>query len=85
MDDTVRITELKSRLSEYLRRVRRGARLTVPDRDTAIARLEPVASGAALTVHRTALDERKPPRVGNGYGSLCRRDWDLHGRPPARE
>jgi prevent-host-death family protein len=47
MRDTVGIAELKSRLSEYLRRVRRGARITVLDRDTPVARLEPVAPGPA--------------------------------------
>jgi prevent-host-death family protein len=36
------IAELKSRLSEYLRVVRRGGTVTVLDRDTPIARLVPV-------------------------------------------
>ena len=44
---TVKIAELKSRLSAYLRRVRRGQTITVLDRDTPIARLEPVGSGRA--------------------------------------
>jgi prevent-host-death family protein len=38
----VRIAELKSRLSEYLRLVRRGGTVTVFDRDTPVARLVPV-------------------------------------------
>jgi antitoxin (DNA-binding transcriptional repressor) of toxin-antitoxin stability system len=37
----VRIAELKSRLSEHLRRVRAGRSLTVLDRDTPIARIVP--------------------------------------------
>jgi antitoxin (DNA-binding transcriptional repressor) of toxin-antitoxin stability system len=39
--DTVRIAELKARLSEHLRAVRRGRTLTVLDRDRAIARIVP--------------------------------------------
>jgi prevent-host-death family protein len=38
---TVGIAELKSRLSEYLRRVRRGHPITVMDRETPIARIVP--------------------------------------------
>jgi prevent-host-death family protein len=37
----VRIAELKARLSEYLRSVRKGRTLTVLDRDTPIARIVP--------------------------------------------
>lgn len=51
----VRIAELKSRLSEYLRAVRRGNSITVLDRDTPIARIvpyEPEANG--LIVRRAA-------------------------------
>jgi prevent-host-death family protein len=65
MGDTVGIAELKSRLSEYLRRVRRGAHITVLDRDTPVARLEPVALGpASLTLRRPAPDAPKPRDVG---------------------
>jgi antitoxin (DNA-binding transcriptional repressor) of toxin-antitoxin stability system len=39
--DAVRIAELKARLSEHLRAVRRGRTLTVLDRDRAIARIVP--------------------------------------------
>ena len=44
---TVRIAELKARLSEHLREVRRGRSLTVLDRDTPIARVIPYESEAA--------------------------------------
>jgi prevent-host-death family protein len=48
---TVRIADLKARLSEHLRKVRRGGTLTILDRDTPIARLSPYESdGAALRV-----------------------------------
>jgi antitoxin (DNA-binding transcriptional repressor) of toxin-antitoxin stability system len=39
--DVVRIADLKARLSEHLRAVRRGRTLTVLDRDRAIARIVP--------------------------------------------
>lgn len=37
----VGVSELKARLREYLRQVRRGRTLTVMDRDTPIARMVP--------------------------------------------
>lgn len=39
--DTVKIADLKARLSEHLRKVRQGHTLTVLDRDRAIARIVP--------------------------------------------
>ena len=36
------IAELKARLSEYLRTVRRGEMVTVLDRDTPVARIVPI-------------------------------------------
>ena len=42
---TVRIADLKSRLSAHLRKVRAGRTLTVLDRDTPIARIVPWQSG----------------------------------------
>ena len=48
---SVRIAQLKARLSEYLRAVRRGHPLTVLDRDTTIARIVPYeGDGLSLTV-----------------------------------
>lgn len=41
---TVRIAELKSRLSQHLRSVRKGRTLTVLDRDTPVARIVPYAA-----------------------------------------
>ncbi|MGQ0657078.1 MAG: type II toxin-antitoxin system Phd/YefM family antitoxin [Chromatiales bacterium] len=43
---TVRIAELKARLSEHLRQVRAGREFTVLDRDEPIARLIPYAREA---------------------------------------
>jgi antitoxin (DNA-binding transcriptional repressor) of toxin-antitoxin stability system len=41
----VRIADLKSRLSEHLRKVRGGSSLTILDRDTPIARIVPWQAG----------------------------------------
>lgn len=50
---TVRIAELKARLSEHLRQVRRGHVFTVLDRDTPVAQLAPyVKEGDALRVRQ---------------------------------
>jgi len=50
MTDRVGVAELKARLSEYLRRVRRGETITVLDRETAIARIVPLADSDPLSV-----------------------------------
>ena len=52
---TVKIAELKARLSEYLRVVRRGDVLTVLDRETPIARIVPYAPGTGLTVRHASV------------------------------
>lgn len=40
----VRIADLKARLSEHLKSVRRGRTLTILDRDTPVARIIPYAA-----------------------------------------
>jgi prevent-host-death family protein len=51
----VRIADLKARLSEHLRAVRRGQTLTVMDRSTPIAWVVPYAAGGeALIAHPPA-------------------------------
>jgi prevent-host-death family protein len=48
---TVRIAELKARLSEHLREVKRGNALVVMERDTPVARLIPyVSDGQRLKI-----------------------------------
>ena len=64
---TVGIAELKARLSEYLRTVRKGHDVTVMDRDQPIARLVPYVTSGALLVrepvstYRTLGDIPLPP------------------------
>ncbi|MGH7695557.1 MAG: type II toxin-antitoxin system Phd/YefM family antitoxin, partial [Gemmatimonadaceae bacterium] len=45
---TVRIADLKARLSEHLRYVRRGNVLTILDRDTPVAKVVPIDEGSGL-------------------------------------
>ena len=59
----VRIAELKSRLSEYLRAVRRGETIAVLDRETPIARIVPVRERATLRVRKPAPGTPAPNRV----------------------
>jgi len=54
MTHRVGIAELKARLSEYLRHVRRGEVVTVLDRDTEIARIVPLADADPLSVRAPA-------------------------------
>jgi prevent-host-death family protein len=59
----VRIAELKARLSEHLRAVRRGEVITVLDRDTPVARIAPVREPAALRIRKPDPGAPKPGRV----------------------
>jgi prevent-host-death family protein len=53
--ETVKVAELKAKLSEYLRRVRRGHPVTILDRQTPIARIVPYApESAGLVIRRPA-------------------------------
>jgi prevent-host-death family protein len=60
--ESVKVAELKSKLSEYLRRVRRGHSVTVLDRETPIARIVPYAPDAAAVSIR-----RPPPGAGKPH------------------
>jgi prevent-host-death family protein len=59
----VRIAELKARLSEYLRAVRRGETIAVLDRDTPVAQIIPVRERSALRVRKPAPGSPPPNRV----------------------
>jgi antitoxin (DNA-binding transcriptional repressor) of toxin-antitoxin stability system len=70
---TVRIAELKSRLSEHLRSVRKGRTLTVLDRDTPIARIIPYVA-EPLEVRRATRrlrDLKLPPPAASPTDSLA--------------
>jgi prevent-host-death family protein len=60
----VRIGELKAKLSEHLRAVRRGHPLTVLDRDTPVAQIVPYApEGSALVVRKPAPGLPAPSKI----------------------
>lgn len=70
MNDRVGVAELKARLSEYLRRVRRGETVTILDRATEIARIVPLEDADPLSVRPPAespgriQDVPLPPPLG---------------------
>ena len=72
---TVKVAELKARLSAYLRAARRGHAVTVCDRDTPIARLVPYRlAGEPLAVREPlrALHETPLPQpLGHRVDSLA--------------
>ena len=59
----VRIAELKSRLSEYIRAVRNGETISVLDRDTPVAQIVPVRERVALRIRKPAPGTPPPNRV----------------------
>jgi prevent-host-death family protein len=59
----VRIAELKARLSEYLRAVRRGETISVLDRDTPVAQIVPVRRRSALRIRKPPPGTPTPNRV----------------------
>lgn len=74
-EKTVKVAELKARLSAYLRGVRRGHPVTVCDRETPIARLVPYAAESEpLTVRRPLHKLHEvplPPPLGRPLDSLA--------------
>jgi antitoxin (DNA-binding transcriptional repressor) of toxin-antitoxin stability system len=59
----VRIAELKARLSEYLRAVRRGETIAVLDRETLVAQIVPVRERTALRIRKPTPGTPPPNRV----------------------
>jgi prevent-host-death family protein len=59
----VRIADLKARLSEYLRAVRRGETIAVLDRDTLVAQIVPIADRHTLRIRKPAAGTPPPNRV----------------------
>jgi prevent-host-death family protein len=59
----VRIAELKSRLSEYLRAVRNGETIAVLDRETPVAQIVPVRQRVALRIRMPAAGAPAPNGV----------------------
>jgi len=74
-EKTVKVAELKARLSAYLRAARRGHTVTVCDRDTPIARLVPYQPEVEPLVVRLPIrplhDVPMPPPLGRSVDSLA--------------
>jgi prevent-host-death family protein len=70
---TVGIADLKARLSEHLRAVKKGRSLTVLDRETPVARLVPVETGPLeiRQASRRARDLPVPPPAAAPTDSLA--------------
>jgi prevent-host-death family protein len=60
---SVRIAELKSRLSEYLDAVRQGETIAVLNRETLVAQIVPVREQASLRIRKPAPGTPAPNRV----------------------
>lgn len=60
---TVRIAELKARLSEYLRAVRRGETIAVLDRETPVAQIVPIRDRTTLRIRKPAPGALRPNQV----------------------
>lgn len=77
MNDTVGVAELRQNLSRYLRRVERGERLVVTDRNRPVAELgPPPAGGAALD--RLIAEGRVPRPARCGLPEPIRLEGDPH-------
>ena len=59
----VRIAELKSRLSAYLRAVRNGETISALDRETPVAQIVPVREGVGLRIRKPVPGTPPPNRV----------------------
>lgn len=69
---TINIAELKNTLSEQLKRVRKGERLLIADRNQIIARLEPASGNDADDSDRVSMLEAKGIlRRGDGPMTLA--------------
>ncbi len=70
--ETITISAFKARISEQLRKVRRGARLLISDRETPIALVSPVAAEPTIRIRvpRTASFVPGPPLPDIGHDPL---------------
>jgi prevent-host-death family protein len=77
MKNTVGVAELRQNLSRYLRRVQRGDRLVVTDRNRPVAELGPPSSvGAGLD--RLIAEGKVPRPLRRGLPEPLKLDGDPH-------
>jgi prevent-host-death family protein len=77
MSDTVGVAELRQNLSRYLRRVERGERLVVTDRNRPVAELGPLSVGSSA-LDRLIAEGRVSRPARRGLPEPIRLDGDLH-------
>lgn len=63
---TTNVVQLKSRLSEYLRRVKAGAEVVITERGVPVARLVPLDAAERRTTRRLRLSKTGIVRPGRG-------------------
>lgn len=63
---TTNVVQLKSRLSEYLRRVKAGGELVITERGVPVARLVPLGDTERRTTRRLRLSKTGIVRAGRG-------------------
>ena len=63
---TTSVVQLKSRLSEYLRRVKAGGELVITERGVPVARLMPLDAAERRTTRRLRLSKTGIVRAGRG-------------------
>lgn len=63
---TTNVVQLKSRLSEYLRRVKAGGELVITERGVPVARLVPLDATERRTTRRLRLSKTGIVRAGRG-------------------
>lgn len=72
---TVKIAQLKSRLSQHLREVRAGETLTVLDRDTPVARIVPIDSADDVVITKPARNAPAPGKLR--FPGTVKLDFDV--------
>ncbi len=59
--ETITISAFKARISEELRKVRKGSRIIIADRETPVAMVSPIESEPALKIRRAKSTFAPPP------------------------
>ena len=72
---TAAVSDLKARLSEYLKRVKGGAEILITDRGRPVARLVPVSSHK--TKREALVEMEKQGLIKIGSGKLPKDFWSL--------
>jgi len=63
--ETITISAFKARISEELRKVRKGSSIIIADRETPVALVSPIESESALKIRRakSTFDPPPPPEA----------------------